>query len=247
MLSSRAQWKSQAKASIKTHYWPAVGAGVILAISTTSAAFSGGSSHYTYSGGKTLHIFENLTKTNIGYIAACISVLVVIILVVFVLHPLEYGARTWYLRSTENNGSEVGKVFSGFNQENYMRSVETLFFRDLYCILWCFLFVIPGIVKMYQYYFVPYILADHPEMSGREVLELSKQMTEGHKMDLFILDISFIFWYILAGLTWGIAEVFYVAPYIAETNAFCYQDFVMNGADPTRPNGDPNIINATIV
>ncbi|NCB34371.1 MAG: DUF975 family protein, partial [Erysipelotrichia bacterium] len=86
------------------------------------------------------------------------------------------------------------------------------------------------------YYFVPYILADHPELSGREVLDLSKQMTDGHKMELFILDISFFFWNILVVLTWGAAGLFYVYPYIAQTQAFCYRDFIRSGADPTRPN-----------
>ncbi|MCH4207839.1 MAG: DUF975 family protein [Solobacterium sp.] len=242
MLSTRAQLKTEAKGIIKNHYWPAVGAGIVLLLSAGTGAANGRSSRVTYhfEDGDTL---RQLVSTTNGYFIACVLVIIALVIVVFVLHPLEYGASAWFLRAMENNDSEKGMITSGFHQDNYMRTVETLFFRNLFIFLWGLLLVIPGIVKHYEYYFVPYLLADHPEMSGKEVLALSKEMTMGHKMDLFVLDLSFILWYILNSFTLGLTNIFFVAPYVCETQALCYADLVASGADPTRPDGaDSNSI-----
>ena len=69
---------------------------------------------------------------------------------------------------------------------------------------------------------VPYILADHPEMSGKEVITLSRQMMNGSKWRAFVLDLSFIGWDILSLLTLGLLGIFYVSPYKCSTNAELY-------------------------
>ena len=83
------------------------------------------------------------------------------------------------------------------------------------------LFVIPGIVKSFEYTCVPYILAEHPEMDYREVLALSKQMTDGYKVEIWILGLSFIGWNLLGTLLLGIGTLF-VIPYIELTNGEMY-------------------------
>ena len=67
-----------------------------------------------------------------------------------------------------------------------------------------------------------YILADHPEITVREAMNESKRMTQGHKMDLFILQLSFIGWGILATLTFGIGY-FWLIPYMQVTMANTYK------------------------
>lgn len=92
----------------------------------------------------------------------------------------------------------------------------------LYIFLWSLLFIIPGIVKAYQYRMVPYILADRPELDQKEVFALSKQMMDGEKWNAFVLDLSFLGWHILGIITAGILEIFYIAPYVNLTNAQLY-------------------------
>ena len=84
---------------------------------------------------------------------------------------------------------------------------------------------------------MPYLLDDHPELSGTDVLRLSEEMTKGRKWDLFMLDLSFFFWQILSTVTLGLAGIFYVDPYIYLTQTEAYYDFVDNGLDPLRPAG----------
>ena len=69
---------------------------------------------------------------------------------------------------------------------------------------------------------VPYILAEYPGMDSKQVFEISKRMMNGQKMETFILDLSFIGWALVAGITCGIAGVFYVTPYVNATNTELY-------------------------
>lgn len=67
----------------------------------------------------------------------------------------------------------------------------------------------------------PYILAENPEMTAKEAIEKSKQITNGHKFDLFVLELSFILWMLLTVFTFGIAGI-YVIPYMSATTANFY-------------------------
>ena len=72
-----------------------------------------------------------------------------------------------------------------------------MFLMDLKTLLWLFLFIVPGVIKAYEYSMIPYLLAENPNLSASEAFSLSKQMTTGQKADLFVLDLSFLGWIIL--------------------------------------------------
>ena len=88
-------------------------------------------------------------------------------------------------------------------------------------LLWLFLFIVPGIIKAYEYSMIPYLLAENPNLSADEAFYLSKQMTTGQKADLFVLDLSFIGWIILGLICCGIGILF-VLPYPQATRAEVY-------------------------
>jgi uncharacterized membrane protein len=75
----------------------------------------------------------------------------------------------------------------------------------------------------------PYILLDRPELSATDAIKESEKMMDGHKMELFILDLSFIGWILLSMLTCGIL-VLYVEPYMMATKAAFYLE--LKGSDP---------------
>ncbi len=103
---------------------------------------------------------------------------------------------------------------------------------EIIILLWTLLLIIPGIIKSYEYYFVNHIIHDNPELDHKQARDLSKRMTDGVRADLFILDLSFFFWYLLVAVTLGIASV-YVSPYVNCTKAMCYEnlkhDALVNG------------------
>lgn len=87
------------------------------------------------------------------------------------------------------------------------------------CIL---LFCIPGIIKAYSYAMTPYILADCPNVKAKDALKLSMRIMNGHKGELFVLQLSFLGWMLLSCFTFGLLDLFYVTPYMYNTFATYY-------------------------
>lgn len=86
-----------------------------------------------------------------------------------------------------------------------------------------FTFGILTVVLGLAYSMVPYLLNDYPELNWREALRTSRQMMNGHKWELFLLDLSFLGWILLGLLTCGIGMLF-VAPYMSAARAEFYED-----------------------
>lgn len=70
---------------------------------------------------------------------------------------------------------------------------------------------------------VPYILGENPDITKEQAFALSGEMMLGNKGKAFLLDLSFLGWYILSGLTLGLLGIFYVNPYVNQTDAALYQ------------------------
>ena len=88
------------------------------------------------------------------------------------------------------------------------------------------LLFIPGIIKSYSYRLVPYIIKDNPELSATEAITRSRQLMDGHKLDAFLLDLSFIGWYILGFITANLVNIFWTMPYHYNANAEFYLDLL---------------------
>ncbi len=153
-------------------------------------------------------------------IVTAIVLAIGIALDVLLLNPVQVGINRFMVKSLDDTAriAEVGYTFD----HNYKNGVKVMFFKDLYVVLWSLLFIVPGIYKAYQYRMVPYILGENPDMTYEEVLQRSKDMMDGQKWDAFVLDLSFILWHMLGGITCGLAEIFYVAPYVNLTDAALY-------------------------
>lgn len=136
----------------------------------------------------------------------------------------------------------VGKLLSAFRSGYYGNVVKTMFFRDLFTFLWSLLFIIPGIIKSYEYKMVPYLLAEYPDMDRKEVFARSRDMMYGQKWNTFVLDLSFIPWNILSTITFGLVGLFYVSPYQDATYAELYDALAagMPGNNGQRVYGNGN-------
>ena len=91
-------------------------------------------------------------------------------------------------------------VFSAFTNGKYMKTVKSMFIANIQMYGWSLLFVIPGWIKYYQLYFMSYIMAENSDITPARAREISKKMTEGHKWQIFVLELSFLGWVILAAL-----------------------------------------------
>jgi uncharacterized membrane protein len=177
-----------------------------------------------------------------GFMTPLLGVLVIVGLIVvafliaiqiLIIYPLEVGATRFFTRNL-NQPAEVKEVAHAFDH-NYVESIKTLFFRDLYTFLWSLLLIIPGIVKSYEYCMIPYLLADDPTMTRERAFAESKALMDGNKWKTFVLDISFIGWHLLSVLTLGILDTFYVSPYVCMTKAALYEELRYGSSTPALP------------
>lgn len=143
-------------------------------------------------------------------------------LVYAILIPsLQLGFVIIYLRLTANIDPDPAVLFSRIS--DFWKNFCLVFFLGLFVSLWSLLLVIPGIIKAYSYSMSYYILADNPEISSLEAITRSRQMMKGHKMTLFILQLSFLPWILLVLVSLGIASI-YVTPYVSATMANFYRN-----------------------
>ncbi|MBO4336786.1 MAG: DUF975 family protein [Lachnospiraceae bacterium] len=238
---TRAELKDKAKVAFARSRW-----GLILCcliMSLVSGGSGGGvGSRYSSSGNNSgdsdaysnaLNMFGlggDIDPTEAAVIAGTLLGIVAVVFVValvlsiFVFNPLSVGCTRYCLEASyeARTVGQLGIIGFAFKKGRYGNVVKTVFLMNLYICLWTILFIIPGIIKSYEYRMVCSILAENPELSSKEVFALSKEMMTGNKWAAFVLDLSFLGWIILGALTCGILLIFYVNPYIIMTDMYLY-------------------------
>ena len=126
------------------------------------------------------------------------------------------------LRFGQGRENTVSEMFKAGFAENYGRVLGVTLLTMLFVVLWSLLLLIPGIVKGYSYALTFYIANDHPELSPNECINRSIDMMQGHKVDLFLLHLSFIGWIFLGLLSLGIG-LLWVAPWMRMAQVGFYQ------------------------
>lgn len=133
---------------------------------------------------------------------------------------VQIGLCRFYLHRLDGRPAEVGDLFSAF--DIFGRALWLRILMGLKIFAWTLLFIIPGIVAALRYAMAPYILAENPQLTASQAIELSKQMMDGKKGDLFVLNLSFIGWALLAGLTFGIG-LLWLNPYMGMAETAFYR------------------------
>lgn len=221
MMWNRAELKMRGNMAFKKNYVSVVVVALLMGIFGT---VSGESSARRVSENSDIYS-GNLFNVGMitGLLAGIATVVILIVLVakVFVGNLLKMGGyRFFILNQTAQPG--IGTLLDGFRSGHYVNIVLTMFLRDLFTTLWSLLLVVPGIVKHYEYLMVPYIIAENPAMDYKEAFQISKQMMDGEKMEAFIMDLSFLGWYLLSAVTCGLLAIFYVNPYVQASFAEMY-------------------------
>lgn len=136
------------------------------------------------------------------------------------LLPMGYAITVVFLGFLRGKKLEVKDLFKYYPSGRvWILSILTA----IYTLLWALLLLIPGIIKSYSYSMAPYILKDNPEMDAEEAIVESMKMMKGYKMKLFLLDLSFIGWIILALLTLGLGFLL-LYPYMSTARATFYEE-----------------------
>lgn len=222
---TRKEIKSQAWENLRVSYWKAFLISLVIAI---VGGNGGGGFNFNWNtgGASSSSPFgpggDMFSPALIAFIiaAVCIGLLIFLAFRIFIGYPLEVGGRRYFIEA-EQYRFDMNHLGFIFNKTRYMDVVKSMFWRAFLNFLWYLLLIIPGIVMAYAYRMVPYILADNPNIGYKRAVELSTQMTSGHKWGIFVLDLSFIGWSLLGVLALFIGVLF-VFPYINATNAELY-------------------------
>ena len=216
---TRQELKERAKAAIKANYWPCVGVALLMGVVTGGAYASSGTQG---SGTDVQNSLQSAAPEVIAGILAMFGVasLIGILIRIFLANPIKVGGYYFFKENTEEPGAPFALIKKGF--QNYGHTFATLLLRDLFLVLWFLLFIIPGLIKSYSYSMVPFILAEHPELSATETITRSREMMNGHKWRAFVLDLSFIGWTLLSAVTFGLTFIFWTSPYMNSTHAALY-------------------------
>ncbi len=124
----------------------------------------------------------------------------------------------------EGKVPQIESLFTIY-RDNFQKSFLVLFLINLFVMLWTLLFIIPGVIMAYAYSMSVYIANDNPELTSMEAIQKSKELMKGHKWDLFVLDLSFIGWILLACITFG-AGLILLKPYVETAHAEFYRNLI---------------------
>jgi uncharacterized membrane protein len=155
------------------------------------------------------------------YITIIIAAIILVIAFrILIGYSLEVGSRKFFIQSAQYK-NDKGCYNFAFDLENFSGIISTMLLRSIYVFLWSLLLIIPGIIKSYAYRMVPYLLADNPHLGADKAITLSRKMMDGNKFALFVMELSFLGWYLLGVLALGVGVLF-VNPYYNATEAQLY-------------------------
>lgn len=234
----RVTLKNKAKASLRGTYFNALIISFIMFITSgTNSGNGGGSEEVSHVGHKTSELSSDsfakimqgpkafVERIGMPSFISLVFGFVLFIVIMFLVkllvgYLIEVGGQNYFLKASQGESS-LNNLMCGFTSGRWINIVRTMFLKSLFTFLWTLLLIIPGIVKYYSYRMVPFILAENPSIDSMEALELSKSMTNGQKLEMLFMDISFVGWFILASLLFGIGIVL-VMPYYNATYAELY-------------------------
>ncbi len=232
---TRSLLKQNAWNSLKGYYWTALGVCVVAVLINSFVGGSGGAVLQPPAFGM-LQLDSDFgygfqeDPFNESAAAAAISALYggiyfvsfiwSIAATTFLSNPLTVGQCRFFLSAREGDVA-FGHLFDSFSSGKYLSTVKVMFFKFLYTFLWSLLFIIPGIIKGYEYHLIPYLLAENPNLPKDRAFEISKRTMDGEKFKLFVLYLSFLGWILLGALACGIGTYF-VIPYQQATLAEFY-------------------------
>lgn len=144
--------------------------------------------------------------------------------IAILLLPLAWGLTIFFLNIYRGNNPQYGELFDGFRM-GYGKFLGTLFLQGVYTVLWGLLLIVPGIIKGYSYSMTSYVMRDDPTLQYNDAINRSMELMEGHKLQLFLLDLSMIGWVILSCMSFGIGFLFLI-PYNQTAHAAFYEDLL---------------------
>lgn len=162
------------------------------------------------------------------------SLLISFLIWIFLINMYQVISRRIFLEGRVYKKVPMQRFLFLLRIKSWTRTSWTMFVTSAFYSLWCLTLV--GIfVKRYSYILVPYIVAENPKIKTLDAINLSRKMMDGHKWECFKLEMSYIGWVILGGLTFGLTEILYSNPYRVATITEYYANLRRLGKEKKIP------------
>ncbi|MBO7276317.1 MAG: DUF975 family protein [Clostridia bacterium] len=103
----------------------------------------------------------------------------------------------------------------------WVKAVLLMLVQGIIILLGTLCFIVPGIILSFSYSQTTFVLIDNPDAGIFEILRTSREMMDGHKIEFFVFELSYILWNMLTAVI-GVASVF-VLPYMHVGRALYYE------------------------
>ena len=163
----------------------------------------------------------NLADTFISQAAPGLLGTFISILTTLMSMVLSAGYVLYCMAIRRGERAEYLTLFDGFSFVGKVILLNIVTY--LFTFFWSLLFVIPGFVAAYRYRFALYDLYANPGIGVMEALEMSKQQTRGYKGQLFLLDLSYTGWFLLASLP-TLLEILYIYAVVLQNPSYFLAD-----------------------
>lgn len=222
-MKTISQIKSEGLAALKGNWIPAVIVSLIytvVALMCISPNFASGIFHHNVGEAVKQWNFKNmldvyLKLSKLSSLSSFLAILVV--------NVLQVGLMNSFLHLYRNNDNALIRNMLSFSLKGYFHKVLGMLYMRILLFFWTLLLVIPGIIKTFSYAMTPYILNEYPDLGLRASITMSRKMMHGHKLDLLVLQISFLGWALVSLITFGIG-LLWLIPYMQTSMAVFYED-----------------------
>lgn len=147
--------------------------------------------------------------------AAVVGILATVLFLlfrIFILSAVEVGRNRYFLEQRKYLGVRPDRFLFPFRKRRTLRVSLILLAKNALLTLWSFT-IVGYFIKYYEYCMIPYVLAENPDIKMRDAFRLSKELTYGHKFQIFKVSLIIIAWHVLGLFTFNLSNIFFVNPY----------------------------------
>lgn len=156
---------------------------------------------------------KNFIATNFSSATLILLAFIIELLyLIFIALPIIVGSRKFFLTNHHTPKAKIRNIFAPYKNKNILNIAKNMFLQNIYLILWFFT-VIGFFIKIYEYRMIPYILAENPDITTKDLFRQTKNIMNGNKWEMFKFDLSYLGWDLLNLLTLGLSGIFYSNPY----------------------------------
>ena len=230
---SRKSLKTLAKERLKGRWGVSVAVSFVAGVLGVYGGFGSPGTGAQTSDPSPGNILANMDPGVLSFMTAMLIVGFIWMLLAFFIGPvIALGERNYFMTLCKGEPVKFSLLFSRFSV--CLKAWCLNFVMALFIGLWSLLLVVPGIIAYYRYYMAKYIMAEDTSVGVMEAIRRSKEMMNGYKGKLFVLQLSFIGWALLCGLTLGIGYL-WLLPYMRSTETAFYLELSKISGAPATP------------